>query len=119
MDLTTTQRKINLLKKNFDEIYFLAGQPSVKDSFNKITLTYESQILPLKNILDYIVKQNGKKTKFLYAGSSEIFGNVNKQKKINEDSFSIVSEGCAHGADSCRGQRADWLELKFVNEKYS
>ena len=78
---------MNLLKKNFDEIYYLAGQSSVKDSFNKITSTYKSQILPLKNILDYIVKQNGKKTKFLYAGSSEIFGNVNKQKKINEDSF--------------------------------
>ena len=42
-----------------------------------------------------------------------------KYYKINEDSFSIVSEGCAHGADSCRGQRADWLELKFINEKYS
>ena len=78
---------MNLFKKNFDEIYYLAGQSSVKDSFNKITSTYKSQILPLKNILDYIVKQNGKKTKFLYAGSSEIFGNVNKQKKINEDSF--------------------------------
>ena len=78
---------MNLLKKNFDEIYYLAGQSSVKDSFNKITSTYKSQILPLKNILDYIVKQNGKKTKFLYAGSSEIFGNVNKQKKINEDGF--------------------------------
>lgn len=42
-----------------------------------------------------------------------------KYYKINEDSFSIVSEGCAHGADSCRGQRADWLELKFINEKHS
>ena len=42
-----------------------------------------------------------------------------KYYKINEDSFSIVSEGCAHGADSCRGQRADLLELKFINEKYS
>ena len=39
--------------------------------------------------------------------------------KINKDSFSIVTEGCAHGADSCRGQRADWMEIKFLNEKYS
>ena len=75
-----------LLKKNFKEIYFLAGQSSVKDSFLKRTLTYESQIEPLKNILDYIVHQKGIKTKFLYAGSSEIFGNVNNKKKISEKS---------------------------------
>ena len=75
-----------LLKKNFKEIYFLAGQSSVKDSFLKRTLTYESQIEPLKNILDYIVQQKGKKTKFLYAGSSEMFGNINNKNRINEKS---------------------------------
>lgn len=75
-----------LLKKNFNEIYFLAGQTSVKVSFLKRILTYESNIEPLKNILDYIVNQKGKKTKFLYAGSSEMFGNINKKKKINEKS---------------------------------
>ncbi len=77
---------IKILKKNFTEIYFLAGQSSVRTSFVKRLLTYESQVLPLKNILDFIVHQKGTKTKFLYAGSSEIFGNSNHKKKINEKS---------------------------------
>ena len=73
-----------LLKKKFSEIYFLAGQSSVKKSFEKRLETYESQNLPLKLILDYIVNQKGKKTKFLYAGTSEMFGNINKKKKLSE-----------------------------------
>ncbi len=75
-----------ILRKNFTEIYFLAGQSSVKASFDKRLLTYESQVSPLKNVLDFIVHQKGVKTKFLYAGSSEIFGNFNYEKKINEKS---------------------------------
>ncbi len=75
-----TKKIFNLLKKNFSEIYFLAGQSSVKNSFEKRLETYESQNLPLKIILDYIVSQKGKKTKFLYAGTSEMFGNINKKK---------------------------------------
>ena len=74
-----------LLKKNFNEIYFLGGQSSVIDSFLKRVETYESQISPLKVILDYIVQQKGAKSKFLYAGSSEIYGNANYNKKLTED----------------------------------
>jgi len=74
-----------LLKKNFSEIYFLGGQSSVNDSFLKRVETYESQISPLKLILDYIVQQKGVKSKFLYAGSSEIYGNANHNKKLTED----------------------------------
>ena len=77
----------NLLKKNFNEIYFLAGQSSVRKSFTKKLLTYESQISPLRYILDFIVNQKGNKSKFLYAGSSEIFGNFNFKKKVNEESL--------------------------------
>ena len=81
-------KKINkILKKNFDEIYFLGGQSSVTNSFKLESETYESQIKPLKDILDFIVLQRKKKTKFLYAGSSELFGNINKKKKISEESF--------------------------------
>jgi len=76
-----------VLKKNFTEIYFLAGQSSVSNSFKKRLLTYESQISPLKNILDFIVYQKGIKSKFLYAGSSEIFGNSNYKNRINEKSL--------------------------------
>ena len=37
--------------------------------------------------------------------------------KVNDWGFEFVTSGCYHGADSCRGQRADWLEFKFKNEK--
>jgi GDPmannose 4,6-dehydratase len=81
------EKKINkILKKNYDEIYFLSGQSSVAKSFDKSVETYESQIQPVKIILDYITNQKNKKTKFLYSSSSEIFGNINNKKKINENS---------------------------------
>ncbi|NMN67073.1 GDPmannose 4,6-dehydratase [Candidatus Pelagibacter ubique] len=80
-------KKINkILSQNFNEIYFLSGQSSVTKSFTKSLETYKSQIEPLKSILDFIVKQKKNKTKFLYAGSAEIFGNINKKKRINEES---------------------------------
>ena len=37
--------------------------------------------------------------------------------KISDWGFEYITTGCYHGADSCRGQRADWLEFKFKNEK--
>tara|TARA_Y100000590_G_C15530316_1_gene942894 strand:- start:149 stop:1090 length:942 start_codon:yes stop_codon:yes gene_type:complete len=76
---------LKILRKNFDEIYFLSGQSSVKDSFKKENETYESQIKPLKIILNYIKMQKNKKSKFLYAGSSEMFGNV--KGRIKEQSI--------------------------------
>ena len=39
-----------------------------------------------------------------------------KYYKVNNWGFEFVTSGCSHGADSCRGQRADWLELQFKNE---
>ena len=75
-----------ILKRNYDEIYFLSGQSSVTLSFKKTSETYESQIEPLKTILDHIVQQKTKKTKFLYASSAEIFGSINNKKRINEQS---------------------------------
>ena len=72
---------LKILRKNFDEIYFLGGQSSVYDSFKKEHETYDSQIKPLKVILNYIKSQKNKKSKFLYAGSSEMFGNINGKKK--------------------------------------
>jgi GDPmannose 4,6-dehydratase len=67
----------NLLKKNFDEIYFLDQQITKKN-----LELYNSEISPVKLILDYIVLQKGKKTKFLYEGSSKMYGNINYKKKV-------------------------------------
>lgn len=78
---------LDLLNKNFDEIYFLGGQSNVVKSFSDIDQTYESQIKPVKFILNFIFNQKGKKSKFLYAASSEMFGEQKTKKKINENSF--------------------------------
>ena len=75
---------INILKKNFEEIYFLGGQSSVNESFNLIEETFDSQIRPVKIILNYIYNRKKKKTKFLYAASSEIFGQKKNKKKLTE-----------------------------------
>tara|TARA_X000000950_G_scaffold29994_1_gene32449 strand:+ start:4107 stop:5039 length:933 start_codon:yes stop_codon:yes gene_type:complete len=76
---------INLLKKNFEEIYFLGGQSSVTNSFNLIEETYESQIFPVKIILNFIWSQKNKKSKFLYAASSEMFGQKKSGIRIKEN----------------------------------
>ena len=76
---------IKILKINFDKIFFFGGQSSVKDSFkDKEYETYESQILPVREILEYLRKSK-KKTKFLFAASSEMYGDM-KKKKISERS---------------------------------
>lgn len=75
-----------LLKRNYDEIYFLGGQSNVFKSFSSREITYNSQILPLIPILEYI-RMKKIKSKFLYASSSEIFGNYNNKNKKDENSI--------------------------------
>lgn len=76
---------VSLLRNDFEEVYFLGGQSSVKESFFLVEETYDSQIKPVKIILNYIFNQKKKRTKFLYAASSEIFGQKKNKKKITED----------------------------------
>ena len=76
---------MKILKENFDEIYFVGCQSNVADSFNNENETYSSQIEPVKIILNHIMNQKTKKSKFLYAGSSEMYGNYNGKKKIKEN----------------------------------
>ena len=79
-------RLIKLLKKNFDKIYFFEEQSNLKESFIKNPGTIDGEINSLKVILDYIVSQKGIKSKFLYEGSSEIYGDANYKKKITKES---------------------------------
>jgi len=75
-----------ILKRNFSEIYFLGGQSKVFSSFIYEDITYSSQINPVIQILEHIRKQKNK-SKFLYASSSEIFGNYKNFMKKNENSY--------------------------------
>jgi GDPmannose 4,6-dehydratase len=69
-------RKI-IRKSNCSEIYFFAGQPSLKISYEKEYETIKSHSLPLYFILD-AVRNIKKKIKIFNAGSGLIFKNDNK-----------------------------------------
>ena len=79
-----------LLKHKPDLIFFLGGQSSVGKSFIKTNETINSNILPIINILETIRKFE-LDTKIYNSSSSEIFGNQNKKKLIEEDDFFPIS----------------------------
>jgi GDP-D-mannose dehydratase len=70
-----------LLKKNFNEIYFFGNQLNNKKTNLKNSEIFDIEINFLKVILDHIVLQKSKKSKFLYEGNSEMYGNLNYKKK--------------------------------------
>ena len=72
-----------VLRKYYDEIYFLGGQSNVKKSYYLQEETYKSQIEPVKIILEFIRKQK-KKSKFLFAASSDMYGQKKTKKKVKE-----------------------------------
>tara|TARA_B110000971_G_C19958890_1_gene476969 strand:+ start:448 stop:1074 length:627 start_codon:yes stop_codon:yes gene_type:complete len=69
----------NLLKKNFNEIYFLGEETSIKNSE-----IYNNEIAPMKSILNFIVLQKGKKSKLLYRANSKMYGNISYKKKFTK-----------------------------------
>ena len=65
-------------KTQVDEIYFLAGQSSVGLSFEEPKKTIESNLISTLNILE-AVRYLEKSPRIYFAGSSEIFGELNGQ----------------------------------------
>jgi GDPmannose 4,6-dehydratase len=76
---------IKILKKNFNEIYFFSGNSSVIESYINLENSIDSHFEPIKIILNFINNQKIKKTKLLFAGSSEMFGDC--RGKIKENSL--------------------------------
>ena len=76
----------NLLDKfkSINEIYYLAGETSPVKSIKYPSQTFETNLIYLINILNFIKSKNIK-TKFLYASSSEIF-KKNKNNIFRENS---------------------------------
>ena len=68
-----------------DVIFHLAAQSHVGISFRSPFLTTQIDCIGALNVLDS-VKTNSPSTKFYNAATSEIYGNYNKQGKINEES---------------------------------
>ena len=65
-------------KTNCAEIYYFAGQPSLRISYQKEFETIKSHSLPLYYILDAVCNIKKRKVKIFNAGSGLIFKNDNK-----------------------------------------
>jgi UDP-glucuronate decarboxylase len=93
---------------NFDFIFHLASKASPKNyQSNKID-TIESNLLGIKNLLDY--SKGTLNNKFLYLSSSEVYGdNIENPKPISETTF--------YGLDPL-SPRSAYAESKRISETY-
>jgi GDPmannose 4,6-dehydratase len=86
-DLTDSNSIFQLISKiKPNEIYNLGAQSHVGVSFENPEYTAQVTGLGTLRVLEAIRNLNLKKTKFYQAGSSELFGEVNKKKLFNEKS---------------------------------
>jgi len=86
-DLTDSNSIFQLISKiKPNEIYNLGAQSHVGVSFENPEYTAQVTGLGALRVLEAIRNLNLKKTKFYQAGSSELFGEVNKRKLFNEKS---------------------------------
>ena len=83
LDKITLDHIIKKVKPN--EIYNLAAQSHVGISFKSPFITTQIDYIGVVNILD-AVRFNSPKSKFYNASTSEIYGNINNNKILNEDS---------------------------------
>ena len=88
----TKENKINKIIKlgKFNEIYNLAAQSLVKKSFKIPIETSNVNTLGVIRLLEAI-KNSSKKTKFYQASSSEMYGNVNSQRRNEKTNFNPIS----------------------------
>ena len=82
--------RLILEKVNPNEVYHLAGQSYDGHSFNNEFYTFENNITSTHFILSSI-KEFGKKIKFFYAGSSEMYGNITSYPQNEKTVFNPVS----------------------------
>jgi GDPmannose 4,6-dehydratase len=86
-DLTDANSLLKIISQiKPDEIYNLGAQSHVGVSFENPEYTAQVTGMGALRILEVLRFLNLKKTKFYQAGSSELFGKVNKKKKFNENS---------------------------------
>ena len=81
----TKIESFNLLDNHYDEVYHLAAQSYVAYSFEDEFSTFNSNINGTHYMLS-AVKEFSNKTKFYFAGSSEMFGKV-KESPQNENTI--------------------------------
>ena len=86
------ENNVNDVIKNggFDEIYNLAAQSFVGNSYKSPIFTSNVNALGVTRILEAI-RQFSKKSKFYQASTSEMYGNSNLKKQNEKTNFSPVS----------------------------
>ena len=80
----TVYQTINSVKP--DELYHLAAQSFVKESFDDESATIDINITGTVNVLNSLLKINPK-SKFYFAGSSEMFGKVEEEPQKETTKF--------------------------------
>ena len=103
----------NLLKKNknIKEIYYLAGDSSVLNSFKYPDISFESNAIGILNIL-VAVKNYNRKIKVFNATSGQFFGN-NKKNFYNEKS--VIAPQSPYGVAKATG----YMFTKIFRESYN
>lgn len=90
LDLNKVEEVIELLNLfKPDHVYHLAGQSSVKQSWNNIHATFEANVLKTINLFEGIRQSNiARSAKILTVGSSEEYGKVKADNKpIDENTL--------------------------------
>ncbi len=94
LDILNKKQILKILKKNYDYIFYFAGQSSPSLSFKKKNQTFESNYIGCKNFLEGLKTLN-LKSKFFNSSSSEIFSDTKKKITINSKKRPISPYGVA------------------------
>lgn len=86
MDITCSASVNNVIKTGYDEIYNLAAQSFVKESFDSPISTFNTNALGPINILE-AVRTHSPEARFYQASTSEMFGLVNVDSQDEETPF--------------------------------
>ena len=90
-DIRSYEQIVNVIaKENYDEIYHLASQSFVFDSFKDPFTTYETNFKGTMNILEAI-KNFSPSSKLYFAATSEMFGEVSETPQKESTSFNPQS----------------------------
>ena len=102
-------KKILNQNKIINEIYYLSGETSPLRSIEEPIQTFESNVISLIKVLEFI-KLRTHKTKFFYASSSEIF---KKNKKNNFNENSEIGPRSPYGISKATGL---WIVKYYRNQ---
>lgn len=102
-------KKILNQNKIINEIYYLSGETSPLRSIEEPIQTFESNVISLIKVLEFI-KLRSHKTKFFYASSSEIF---KKNKKNNFNENSEIGPRSPYGISKATGL---WIVKYYRNQ---